>query len=100
MLQSPSVMYTYYMRNSQAFWHLCDDSLNIHDYEDNTICINGVDANAMFATCRNALCSKRSVFEELTTKPHTLESAKEMIAALQEYVDNNDTTTTEEKDAN
>ena len=96
MLQSPSVMYTYYMRNASAYWAQCDDSLNIHDCEDNTICINGVDANAMFMTCRNALCSKRSVFDELTTKPHVLESAKEMIAALQKYVDKNDTTTTEE----
>ena len=96
MLQSPSVMYTYYMRNASAYWAQCDDSLNLHDCEDNTICINGVDANAMFMTCRNALCSKNSVFEELSTKPHVLESAKEMIAALQKYVDKNDTTTTEE----
>ena len=54
----------------------------------------------MFMACRNALCSKNSVFEELSTKPHVLESAKEMIAALQKYVDKNDTTTTEEEDAN
>jgi len=52
----------------------------------------------MFLACRNALCSKRSVFAELKTKDHTINSAKEMIEALQKYVDNNDTTTTNEGD--
>jgi hypothetical protein len=84
------------MRNASAYWAQCDDSLNLHDCEDNTICINGVDADAMFIACRNALCSKRNVFEDLTTKPHILASAKEMIVALQEYVNNNDTTTEED----
>ena len=87
MLQSPSVMYTYYMRDASAFWAQCDDSINIHDCEDNTICINGVDANAMFMACRNALCSKNSVFGELKTKDHTIASAKEMIEALQKYLE-------------
>ena len=96
MLSQPSVMYTYYMKDASVFWADCDDSINLHDYEDNTICINGVDANSMFMACRNALCSKRNVFEELTDKPHIIDSAKEMIAALQKYVDKNDTTTTED----
>jgi len=98
MLSQPSVMYTYYMKDASVFWAECDDSINLHDYEDNTICINGVNADAMFLACRNALCSKRSVFAELKTKDHTINSAKEMIEALQKYVDNNDTTTTNEDD--
>jgi hypothetical protein len=81
------------MQNASAYWAQCDDSLNLHDREDNTICIHGVDANSMFMACRNALCSKRNVFEELTDKDHILASAKEMIEALQKYVDKNDTTT-------
>jgi hypothetical protein len=93
MLSQPSVMYTYYMKDASVFWAECDDSINLHDYEDNTICINGVNADAMFMACRNALCSKRSVFGELKTKDHTIKSAKEMIEALQNYVDKNDTTT-------
>ena len=96
MLQSPSVMYTYYMKDASVYWAECDDSINLHDCEDNAICINGVNATAMFMACRNALCSKRNVFEELSDKPHILNSAKEMIEALQKYVDKNDTTTTEE----
>lgn len=86
-------MYTYYMKDASVFWAQCDDSINLHDYEDNTICINGISADAMFLACRNALCSKTSVLKELKTKKHTVESAKEMIEALQKYVDKNDTTT-------
>jgi hypothetical protein len=43
----------------------------------------------MFMACRNALCSKNSVFGELKTKEHTIASAKEMIATLQKYVEEN-----------
>ena len=93
MLSQPSVMYTYYMQDASVFWAECDDSINLHDNEDNTICINGINADAMFMACRNALCSKRNVFGELKTKDHTINSAKEMIEALQKYVDKNDTTT-------
>tara|TARA_R110001606_G_scaffold229108_1_gene377093 strand:- start:450 stop:704 length:255 start_codon:yes stop_codon:yes gene_type:complete len=81
------------MKDASVFWASCDNSINLHDYEDNTICVNGVDADAMFMACRNALCSKTSLFEELKTKKRTVESAKEMIEALQKYVDKNDTTT-------
>ena len=96
MLSQPSVMYTYYMKDASVFWAECDNSINLHDYEDNTICINGINADAMFLACRNALCSKTSVFGELKTKDFTIKSAKEMIEALQKYVDKNDTTTTED----
>jgi len=82
-------MYTYYMRDASVYWAECDDSINLHDCEDNTICIHGVDANAMFLACRNALCSKNSVFGELKTKNHTIASAKEMIEVLQKYVSDN-----------
>lgn len=96
MLSQPSVMYTYYMKDASIFWAECDDSINLHDFEDNTICINGINADAMFMACRNAMCSKRNVFNELKVKDSALSSAKEMIEALQKYVDKNDTTTTED----
>tara|TARA_X000000368_G_C22764724_1_gene594419 strand:+ start:65 stop:319 length:255 start_codon:yes stop_codon:yes gene_type:complete len=81
------------MKDASVFWAECDDSINLHDYEDNTICINGINADAMFMACRSALCSKRNVFNELKTKEHTIESAKEMIKALEKYVVKNDTST-------
>ena len=93
MLSQPSVMYTYYMKDASVYWAECDDSINLNNCEDDTICIHGVDATAMFIACRNALCSKNSVFGKLKTKDFTIKSAKEMIEALQKYVDKNDTTT-------
>ena len=88
-------MYTYYMKDASAYWAQCDNSLNLHDFEDNTICINGINADAMFMACRNAICSKNSVFNELKVKDDVLSSAKDMIAALQKFVNKNDTTTKE-----
>jgi hypothetical protein len=45
----------------------------------------------MFMMCRNALACKReySVFHELSNKPYNINAAKEMIAALQSFVDDN-----------
>jgi hypothetical protein len=93
LLQSPSVTYTYYMPDASVYWAECDDSINLYDFEDNTICINGINADAMFMACRNAMCSKNNVFNELKVRDSALSSAKEMIEALQKYVDKNDITT-------
>ena len=86
MLQQPTVMYTYYMKDAQCFWHKCDDSINVHDFDDNQICINGVNADNFFRACRNAMCSKMSLFDELKSK-HNREYAVEMIVALQKAFD-------------
>jgi hypothetical protein len=85
------------MKDASVFWAECDDSINLHDSDDNTICINGVKADAMFMACRNALCSNRNVFNELNTRDFTIESAKEMIESLQKYVDQNTTSTEQTK---
>ena len=90
MISHPSVMYTYYMKDASVFWAECDESINIHDDEANTVCINGINSDAMFMACRNALCSKRSVFDELKVSDSALSSAIEMIEALQKFVDKND----------
>ena len=86
MIQPPSVMYQYYMRDSQVFWHKCDDSINVHDYEDNSISIGGVKADSFFRACRNAMCSNNPLFDELKSK-HNREYAIEMIKALQKAFD-------------
>ena len=82
-------MYTYYMKDASVYWAETDDSINLHDFEDNAICINGIDADAMFRACRNALCANCNVFKELKNDEWTFKSAKEMIEALQKYVDKN-----------
>ena len=87
MIQPPSVMYQYYMREAQVFWHKCDDTINVHDFEDNSISIGGI----------NAMCCNNSLFDELKAKGNR-EYAEEMIKALQEYL--NPHTSEESTDAN
>ena len=82
-------------------WSIHCDGIHITECSSESgVTVNGVNADKMFMMCRNALACRReySVFHELSTKPHHIESAKEMIAALQSFVDDNtkDTDTTEE----
>ena len=86
MIQPPSVMYQYYMRDSQVFWHKCDNSINVHDYEDNSISIGGINADSFFRACRNAMCCNNLLFDELKAKGNR-EYAIEMIKALQKAFD-------------
>jgi len=86
MIQPPSVMYQYYMRDAQTFWSKNDDSINVHDFDDNHISISGVDADNFFRACRNAMCSNNPLFDELKTR-HNRKYAEEMIKALQTYLE-------------
>ena len=85
MIQPPSVMYQYWIRDAQVFWHKCDHSINVHDFEDNSISIGGINADNFFRACRNAMCCNDSLFDELKSK-HNQKYAEEMIKALQEYI--------------
>jgi len=86
MIQQPSVMYTYYMRDAQVFWHKCDDSINVGDFEENSISIGGINADNFFRACRNAMCCNNPLFDELKAKGNR-EYAIEMIIALQKAFD-------------
>ena len=86
MIQPPSVMYQYYMREAQTFWSKNDDSINVHDFEDNHISICGINADNFFRACRNAMCSNNPLFDELKSKQNR-EYAIEMIKALQKAFD-------------
>jgi len=86
MIQPPSVMYQYYMRDAQVFWHKCDDSINVGDFEDNSISIGGINADNFFRACRNAMCCNNPLFDELKAK-NNREYAIEMIIALQKAFD-------------
>ena len=96
MLQQPSVMYTYYMRDAQTFWAKHDDSINVHDFDDNHISINGVNADNFFRACRNAMCCNDPLFNELKAKGNR-EYAKEMIKALQAYLEPQSSEVTEDE---
>ena len=86
MIQPPSVMYQYYMQDAQTFWGKHDDSINVHDFEDNHISITGVNADNFFRACRNAMCCNNPLFDELKSK-HNREYAVEMIKSLQKAFD-------------
>ena len=86
MIQPPSVMYQYYMRDGQTFWGKHDDSINVHDFEDNHISICGINADNFFRACRNAMCCNNPLFDELKSK-HNREYAVEMIKSLQKAFD-------------
>ena len=90
MIPQPQVKYTYQLEDAAVSWSCCDDSINVHDDGGTSICIEGVNATAMFIACRNALIEEGTVFHELKATKYTVESAKDMIAALQTYVDRNE----------
>ena len=96
MLQQPSVMYTYYMRDAQTFWAKHDDSINVHDFDDNHISIGGVDADNFFRACRNAMCCHNPLFDELKSKQNR-GYAEEMINALQTYLEPQSSEVTEDE---
>lgn len=91
-MQAPDLKYEFYIKDAHAHWCIHDDSVNITETtSDSGVAITGVKAEAMFMMARNALACKReySVFEELVPKPYVINSAKEMIIALQQFVDDN-----------
>ena len=88
MIQPPATLITYHVNNGSIFCHICDDSINVYDTScEDGICIHGIDANAIFQMCRNAMCSPSPVFKELRNADYQVEQAKEMINALQLYLD-------------
>ena len=53
---------------------------------DDTISINGVDADSAFMMCRNMMCSFKPMFSELKADDHQIKYAKEMLTALGNFV--------------
>jgi len=91
-MNAPDVTYDFYIKDAYAHWSIHSDSIHISESaSESGVNVCGVKADQMFAMCRNALACNRkySVFHELSNKPSQVESAKEMIAALQSYVDDN-----------
>ena len=86
-IHAPSVSYSYHVNDGQVFWSIHDDSINVHDYEDNMISITGVKAKPAFQMARNMMCAKQNVFDELDNpKPYEIEMAKEMKTALEYWI--------------
>ena len=89
-MNAPDLTYEFYIRDAHAHWSIHSDGIHITECDSESgVTVNGVKADKMFMMCRNALACKReySVFHELSNKPYHINAAKEMIAALQSYVD-------------
>ena len=83
---SPKVRYEFYMNNGHAYYHLGDDSVNFHACEEGTISVNGINANNMFSLANQALCGHQPVFAELSVSKKQLDEAKEMVTALNNFI--------------
>ena len=88
MIQPPDTLITYRIKDASVFWHLCDDSINIYDTSsDDGICINGVNADAVFQMMRNVMCSQQPCFKELSNRDYQLDQAKALRNALTAYLE-------------
>jgi len=88
----PEVHLSYYMRDAHAFWHICDDSMNVGDNDENTICIHGVKARTAFSMAHGIISGSRTCFEEMNeAKDYEIEYAKNMIKALENWLINQNT---------
>ena len=85
---SPSVRYEFYMSGCHAYY-LGDDSVNFHTCDEGTISINGMNADSYVQPlCKNALCGNQPLFAELSVSKKNLAYAKEMVTALNNFIDN------------
>ena len=94
-MNAPDITYEFHINGAHAHWSIHSDGVHITEAtSESGVHVTGVNADAMFAMCRNALaCNlKYSVFQELSNKPHQLESAKEMVKALNEYIQSQEST--------
>ena len=88
-MQAPDITYEFHINGAHAHWSIHSDGIHVTEStSESGVHITGVDADAMFSMCRNALaCSEEySVFKELSNKPHQLKAAQEMVAALNKYI--------------
>ena len=99
-MNAPEITYEFHIQGAHAHWSIHSDGIHITEAtSESGVHVTGVNADTMFAMCRNALaCNlKYSVFQELSNKPHQLESAKEMVNALNRYIESQESTESNEE---
>ena len=80
-MQAPDITYEFHIQGAHAHWSIHSDGVHITEAQSESgVHVTGVNADAMFSMCRNALAcnSEYSVFKELSNKPHQLKSAMEL----------------------
>ena len=101
MISQPKIRYTFDIKDAQVFYSEYDNSINIETQEsiefEDGICITGIAPETVFQLCRNVLACCEPIQYKFNTKDWHVRYAKEMITALQEFVDSkekkDDTTT-------
>jgi len=91
MIQPPKVRYTFDIKDATLFYSAWDNSINIETQEsiefEDGLCITGIEPETVFMMCRNVLANKNKPIQyEFKANDHHVESAKDMITALQEFV--------------
>jgi hypothetical protein len=83
----PEVHLSYYLQNAHAFWHICDDSVNVGDNDENTICIHGVKARSAFSMAHGIISGNKPCFDEMNeVRDYEIEYAKNMIKSLEKWL--------------
>ena len=102
MIQPPKIRYTFDIKDATLFYSAWDNSINIETQEsiefEDGLCITGIEPETVFMMCRNVLANTNKPIQyEFNAKDHHVNAAKDMIIALQEFVDSkekkDDTTT-------
>ena len=86
-MQAPTVSYTFFLKDAHMFYCKHDDTMNFIADDESRVEIAGISARTMFTCARNAFCAGDNILKELEGKPHQLEAAREMIEALEGFLD-------------
>ena len=88
----PNVRYSFHIKDATVFYSDYDNSINIETEDscefDDGLCVTGISPETMFTMCRNLLACNEPIQNKMKVREWDVRSAKEMITALQTFVDN------------
>ncbi len=88
----PNVRYSFHIKDATVFYSDYDNSINIETEDscefDDGLCVTGITPDTMFTMCRNLLGCNAPIQNKIQVRDWHVKSAKEMITALQTFVDN------------
>jgi len=91
MIRHPRIRYTFDIKNATLFYSEYDNSINVETQEsielEDGVSICGIEPETVFMLCRNVLACCEPIQYKFKAKDWHVKSAKEMITALQEFVD-------------
>jgi hypothetical protein len=84
---SPTISYGFNLKDAHMFYYSADGTMNFSNENEERIEISGINEEQMFICARNALCCRDNILKELNGKSYQLEAAREMIEALEGFID-------------